>query len=110
VGPYREDPARAAWRGEPYAQAWLHYRRLRTIFVVLFVAFFAPIALSCLIGNAGWLLMPLPVTGLFACDRAIDGFRCPRCQEPFRNGVTLESNKCGNCGLRRWAPCDPDEL
>ena len=109
MGPYREDPLPRS-HGEPYAGAWLRYRRLRSTFAVLFAAVFAPMVLCCMIGNLGWLLMPLPVAGLFACDRAIDAFRCPRCDRPFRNPTTIEAISCVNCGLRRSAPCDPDAV
>jgi len=33
----------------------------------------------------------------------------PTLSEPFCGGA-IESNRCSNCGLRRSAPCDPDEL
>lgn len=112
--------------GHAYFAAWAEYRRRRRDAWLALVALFpAPVLAAFLVSPICWALNSgapafiAAVVGALAwfIVNCIVRFRyfwwpCPRCHRPFFQALWIHwpfANRCLNCGLEKYAPCDPSE-
>lgn len=106
-----------------YAQAWKEYRKRNYIFWGAFLGFpffgiIVSIVWEWLFSKSNWIVLVfLPYMAFYFHAGVKRGtFKCPRCEHLFHaRGNSLFSfhnpytGKCMNCGLPKYAPCDPGE-
>jgi hypothetical protein len=86
-----------------FRRAWISYRRLRFLVVVLFVAFM--LELRYLLFLPG-LVFALTFVAYYFAATYLANWKCPRCHQPFFRGSFIRSllgGKCFHCDLPKWS-------